>query len=196
LPPIIPVIDGAGSQRLAIDGAAIGADAGYNWQLSPQLVVGLEGDAEWSDFAGRHVVGGTVPVFGIPFTITQSLKADWQTSIRLRVGLTPFDRVLVYATGGPALAHLSYSSSYFDPVPEIENKSLNEVRGGFAVGIGAEYALSTNWSLKTEYLYSRFSAASGTGSGVLADGTTAFIAHSTGALNESSLRFGVNYRFP
>ncbi len=189
------MIDAAGSQSLGVNGGQIGGEAGYNWEVSRLFVLGAEGDLAWSGLSGSHVVAGTVPNFGIPFTITQTLKADWQASLRLRAGLTPIDRLLVYVTGGPALANLDYSSAYWDPVPEIENKSFSSVKARWALGSGAEYALSANWSLKAEYIYSQFSAAKRTGSGVLADGTTAYIAHSAGTFRENSLRLGLNYHF-
>jgi outer membrane immunogenic protein len=194
-PPIIPVLDAAGSQALSTRGGKLGLEAGYNWQISSSAVLGVEGDFEGSDVTGSHVIGGTVPNFGIPFTITQSLRTNWEASLRARAGVTPIDRLLVYATGGPAIASLNYSSAYWDPVPEIESKSFRAVKPGFAVGAGVEYAIDARWSLKTEYLYSQFSAATGTGSGVLADGTTAYIAHSTGTFRENSVRIGVNYHF-
>ena len=195
LPPIIPVIDATGSHSLEVSGGLIGGEAGYNWQASRLFVLGAEGDLAWSGLSGSHVVPGTVPNFGIPYTIAQSLRADWQASLRLRAGLTPIDRLLVYVTAGPAIADLDYSSAFWDPVPETESKSFSSVRAGWALGGGAEYALSANWSFKAEYLYSQFSAAKGTGSGILTDGTTAYIAHSSGTLRENLLRLGVNYRF-
>jgi opacity protein-like surface antigen len=63
------------------------------------------------------------------------------------------------------------------------------------VGAGGEWAVNRNWSIKSEYLYSRISAATGTGSVFLADGTTAFVAHSTGTISESSIRLGFNYKY-
>jgi outer membrane immunogenic protein len=195
LPPVIPVLDAAGSQPLSLRGGLLGVEAGYNWQISNSAVLGIEGDFEGSDVSGAHVVGGIVPVFVNPFTISQSLHIRWQASLRARAGFTPIDHLLVFVTGGPALAQISYSSAYVDPIPEIERKSFSSVKPGFAVGGGAEYAISSQWSVKAEYLYSQFSAATGNGSGLLADGTTAFVAHSTGTFRENSVRFGVNYHF-
>jgi outer membrane immunogenic protein len=195
LPPVIPVLDAAGSRPLNLRGGQFGAEAGYNLQITDSAIVGVEGDFEGDDVSGAHVVSGIVPVFGNSFSTTQSLHIRWQASLRARAGFTPIDHLLLFVTGGPAMAQLSYSSAYVDPIPEIERKSFSAVKAGFAVGGGAEYAISSQWSVKAEYLYSQFSAATGTGSGLLADGTTAFVAHSTGTVRVNSLRFGVNYHF-
>jgi outer membrane immunogenic protein len=194
-PPIIPVLNAAGSQAISTRGGMFGGELGYNWQISNFAVLGLEGDIEGGHVSGSHVIGGTVPNFGIPFTIGQSLSADWRASARARAGFAPMERMLLYVTGGPALAQIRYSSAYWDPVPEVENASFSSVRPGFAVGGGVEYAIGAGWSLKGEYLYSKFSAAMGGGTSLLADGTTASVSHSTGTFQESAARVGLNYHF-
>jgi outer membrane immunogenic protein len=194
-PPIIPVIDSVGSQALGLRGGLFGAEAGYNWQASSLMVLGVEGDIEWGRLSGSHIVGGLVPNLGIPYTIAQSLDVNWQASWRIRAGFTPVERLLVYATGGPAVADLSYSSAFRDPIPESESVSLHATRLGFVIGGGIEYAFAARWSLKAEYLYSQFSPVTGSGAGVLTDGTTAYVAHSTGILRENTARLGLNYHF-
>ncbi|MBB4040991.1 outer membrane immunogenic protein [Microvirga flocculans] len=64
-----------------------GAQAGYNYQIG-SFVVGLEGDIQYADFGGDHVVFD---------------RDDWFGTVRARAGVA-FDRALVYATGGFAFA--------------------------------------------------------------------------------------------
>ena len=69
------------------------------------------------------------------------------------------------------------------------------IKTGWVIGAGVEYALVSNWSTKIEYLRSQFAASSGTGTGVLTDGTIATITHSTGSLGINTVRIGLNYQF-
>ena len=74
---------------------------------------------------------------------------------RARIGFTPYDRFLIYATGGLAYGEVkSYAS-----VTGVQNAALgwsgskSDVKYGWTLGAGAEYALTNNWTLKGEYLY-------------------------------------------
>jgi outer membrane immunogenic protein len=195
LPPIIPTLDAAGSRTLTLRGGLVGIGAGYNWQTGNAFVFGVEGDIRWSGLNGSIVNAGIVPVAGGPYSITQNFKADWMGSVRGRIGFTPVDRLLVFAAGGPAVAHIGYSSAFTDSFNENETVSIRSDRPGWTVGGGLEYALATNWSAKAEYLHSEFSAANATGSATLTDGTIATAAHSTGILKVDEMRVGINYRF-
>ncbi|WP_158816797.1 outer membrane protein [Methylocapsa sp. S129] len=195
LPPIIPTVDASGSQPLGLRGSLVGAELGYNWQASDLFVVGVEGDADWSGLSGSMTNGGAIPVVGGVYSIAQEFKTDWYGSLRGRVGLTPVDRLMIFATGGVAFTHINYASVFTDTFDENENVSIKAIKTGWVLGAGVEYALNANWSTKIEYLRSQFSASSGTGSGLLTDGTTATIAHSTGALGVNTVRVGLNYQF-
>lgn len=196
-PPIIPVIEGSGSQRLSLRGALIEGEAGYNWQLNGGYVVGVAADSQWTDLSGSTFNGGNIPNFppGTPYSIGQKFNPNWEGSLRARVGFTPIDRLLIYATGGPALAHLNYASAFTDVFNENEDIAIHTIKPGWTVGLGAEYALAANWSLEAEYRYSQFSAATATGFTLLNGGGSATGAHSTGVLDENSVRLGVNYHF-
>jgi outer membrane immunogenic protein len=80
---------------------------------------------------------------------------------------------------------------------ETEHATFNAFRAGWTIGSGAEWAFNPQWSLKGEYRYSQFSAVTGTGSVTLANtnGSTAYVAHSTGDIRENSFRLGVDYHF-
>jgi outer membrane immunogenic protein len=195
LPPIIPTVDASGMHPLTMRGGLIGAEFGYNWQPADRFVVGVEGDFNWSGLSGSMANGGPIPVVGGVYSIAQSFKTDWYGSLRGRVGFTPLGNVLIFATGGGAFAHINYASGFTDTFNETENVSIKAMKVGWVLGAGAEYALTENWSTKVEYLHSQFSASTGSGSGVLTDGTIATITHSTGALGINTIRVGLNYQF-
>ena len=80
-----------GSQLLGSStGGLIGFTGGYNYMVAPNLLIGLEGDF---DFSGNK--NSQLPYYG--FTTNTSI--DDIFTIRGRVGYT-FDRALVYITGG------------------------------------------------------------------------------------------------
>jgi outer membrane immunogenic protein len=195
LPPIIPTVDASGMQPLSMRGGLVGAELGYNWQATDRFVAGVEGDFNWSGLSGSMANGGAIPVVGGVYSIGQSFKSDWYGSLRGRVGFTPLDNVLLFATGGAAFAQINYASAFTDTFNETENVSIKAMKTGWVVGAGVEYALTQNWSTKVEYLRSQFSASSGSGTGALTDGTIATIAHSTGALGINTIRVGINYQF-
>lgn len=195
LPPLIPTIDAAGSHRVNLQGGLFGFEFGYNWQLANSFVLGVEGDLDWNGLSGSINNAGIVPVAGGPYSISQRFETDWLGTLRARAGLAPIDRLLVFVSGGPAFTHIGYSSAFTDSFKENEDVSINTIRVGWALGAGAEYAFTANWSAKLDYLHSEFGALSATGSTTLTDGTTAFVAHSTGALKVDSIRAGLNYRF-
>jgi outer membrane immunogenic protein len=67
-----------------------GLYAGYNWQLAPQWVIGIEGDSSWADL--------TVPA--------GSGDVNWIGTLRGRVGWN-FWTTVIYFTGGAAWSTVS-----------------------------------------------------------------------------------------
>ncbi len=126
------------------DGFTGGAQIGYNYQFTPGsgVVVGLEADAQYVDFARRAKItqnyiglgfGGTA--FSAPraFVATSGNGLDYFGTVRGRLGYA-FDRTLVYATGGYA-----YGSGQ-DDQNFAGNRFRDSFRSGYAVGGGLEYA--------------------------------------------------------
>src|SRR5690606_38006072 len=88
-----------GSVDLTGSGFIAGAQAGYNWQ-SGSMVYGIETDIQWSGIKAEGSIGLTD---GVDFVNGEAgSKIDWFGSTRLRVGYTPVERFMVYATGGVA----------------------------------------------------------------------------------------------
>jgi outer membrane immunogenic protein len=134
-----------------------GAQAGYNWQTGA-WVFGAEVDYSYANISGDAT---SAPMFFFPppgFVLGSfhqvHEKIDWFGTARLRFGVTPIDRLLVYATGGLAFGHAEYSSLTFLPGsgPTISG-SDSATKTGWTVGGGFEWAFVNNWSAKAEYLY-------------------------------------------
>jgi outer membrane immunogenic protein len=71
------------------NGGIAGGQLGFNWQFN-QLVLGVEGDMQWS---GQHTTTFTPACFGF-CTITETAGINWFGTARARAGVA-FDSVLL-----------------------------------------------------------------------------------------------------
>jgi hypothetical protein len=108
----------------------------------------------------------------------------------------------VYAQGGVAVGQVRFSQSYSDNInnppegPGVESASASKTLVGWTVGAGVEQAITPNWIIKAEYLYTDLGGFSA--SGILHDSTTTDFSNftnSVGHLTSSTIRGGVNYKF-
>jgi outer membrane immunogenic protein len=196
-------VNSAGSGTINTTGFTGGVQAGYNWQVS-NVVVGLESDFGAFKLQGQRQGSGTLDQSwgGLPFTINTWANTDWLFTFRGRVGATVRPDLLVYVTGGLAVTRLYTRTSYADnntlsfPPGVTGNWGGSAIRTGYAVGAGAEYALSNAWTVKAEYLYLNFGG-SLVHSGIISDSFGAYgQALSTRVdLTAQIARIGVNRRF-
>jgi outer membrane immunogenic protein len=120
-----------------------GAHAGYNLQFDNNIVIGLEGDIDYSSLSKTRFLGaGTYGKF----------ENQWQGSVRGRIGYA-FDRWLPYLTGGVAFGEQKFS--IFSPVVGV-GLSSDDTRVGWTAGGGIEYAWDDNWSVRGEVRYTDF----------------------------------------
>jgi len=157
-----------------ISGGIIGGQVGYNWQPSA-WVFGIE-----SDFDGSDVKGSTSA--GLCTGVVCTIENTWVGTTRGRIGYS-WGSWLPYVTGGVAYGNVHIQDS------------AGAVHGGtdhtgWTGGGGIEYAFSSNWSVKAEYLYIDL----GSGGVPCATGLGP-CGISTQTFSESVLRGGVNYRF-
>jgi len=125
----------ANTTGFPLTGGQAGGTAGYNWQYS-NIVFGIEGDLDWSGFAGN----ATTP--GCPAGCSTS--DSWLSTVRGRVGYS-FGRIMPYVTGGLAVGDIRAAAPGF-----AGGSSTNP---GWTVGGGIEFALPGNWTAKAEYLH-------------------------------------------
>ena len=131
---------GIGSLNLKSNGFLGGAQFGYNGQVG-QFLWGFEADIQGSNInskLGFGAFGGGVGVGDIGTTV------DYFGTVRGRVGVMPWERTVVYATGG-----LAYGQTSTNFLVDLGSKT----KVGWTVGAGFEYMIAQNWSFKTEYLY-------------------------------------------
>ncbi len=113
------------------NGIAGGGQVGYNWQVHPNWVLGLEADLQAS--AAHDTFA--------PYKFSN----PWFGTVRGRVGYA-MNNIMPYLTGG-----LAYGGQRVDLGPF----SQSQTHIGWTVGGGVEVGLTPNWSAKAEYLYVR-----------------------------------------
>ena len=203
----------AGSGHLSDTLFTGGGQVGANWQRGA-FVFGVEGDVDSFHSRASHA-GTTAYTAGSAFgaTIADSVSTNVLATVRGRIGYAT-GPLLLYATGGLALADFNHSSSYGEygfstAAPCAGSTGGNYcshgsgvVTDGWVVGAGAEWAFQRNWSLKAEYLYvdlgnvsstSALLNGAGTGGVTSTSGTPQFIQHSSNFTAQIA-RVGVNYK--
>jgi outer membrane immunogenic protein len=152
----------------------LGGYLGYNWQVAPKWVVGIEGDIGSADKTAA--IGGMInPGQGFGAALDSlAVKTTWDASARGRVGYLVTPSFLLYATGGAAWLHFEATSNcgpgpfngfFFltacNPgmlVPNTLSHSTTAV--GWTIGGGGEIMLWNNWFARAEYRYADFGTAS------------------------------------
>jgi outer membrane immunogenic protein len=142
------------SQRLGSSTVTVDTAAGTTVILPPTSVIPVTPVAP--------AAPGTTFILFCPCVETLSAanysKVDWYGTVRARLGLVPFDRLLLYGTGGLAYGKVETSkleSSVFSGgiANRLWQGNSSEIKWGWTVGAGAEYALTPQVAVRMEYLY-------------------------------------------
>lgn len=146
LPPNIP----GKLNDLSTDAFLGGVQVGYNAQFGV-WVFGLEGDIDY--FNGNDKVSVDWPLGRNSIEV----EYNWLATARARAGYA-YDRLLIYATGGVAFADIDTTYAYSRAIPFAGSGSHSDssTSVGWTAGLGAEYAFTSNWSVKIEGLYADF----------------------------------------
>jgi outer membrane immunogenic protein len=211
------------SGRLAPTGWLAGAQIGYNWQVSPIWVLGLEADWQWSsqkDSANASSPAtGTVAFFGagangFGYSMASEQKVTDIGTVRARGGAV-VGNTLWYATGGFAWGTVKDSYNFLgsanptifpaplQPGPFLPGSaSSSHMRAGWTIGGGAETKLGGGWSAKLEYLYvdlgrftDTFAIAINPAFGAAFTTGGVASAASTTHVTDNVVRLGLNYQF-
>jgi outer membrane immunogenic protein len=152
-------------------GVRAGGYAGYNWQVSPNWVFGIEGDAAWAD--NKTTVRGIPGTYGAggfnggPLSATLALDSTRvgegaDGSLRLRAGYLVSPSWLLYATGGVEFQEVSMNASCLGNGTNaswcvaVRDETASATRVGWTVGGGAEVMISPGWLLRGEYRYADY----------------------------------------
>jgi outer membrane immunogenic protein len=206
------------STSQSMDGWVFGGQAGYNWQLNQNWLIGIEADIQATGQDGTAADPGVVigPICPLSTNVTIcrtttttgsfEQKLPWLGTARLRLGVLPSDHWLLYATGGLAVGEVetndtvstattftsgSGTGPVIGTVAAAAAASSNTTRTGWTLGGGVEWALWDQWTAKLEYLYVDLGTIGNTFTGVGAFSPLTTSSHVT----DNIVRVGVNYRF-
>jgi outer membrane immunogenic protein len=193
----IPGVNAAGSNRINTSGAIAGGQIGYVWQ-GGKAIFGIEAAFDWTNLKGSRT--NTQAYFDNPniFSVYQNPSSDWLFTFLGRIGYD-MGAWYPYITGGLAVADLKYGFNYTDVFFAAGcpcAAAFSQTKLGGAVGAGLAWKLSSNWSLRGEYLYIAFedlNASSRLVGGPIDPGTANF-SH-TAKFSESIARVSLDYRF-
>jgi len=124
-----------------------GVQGGYNLQIAPWAVIGVEAQFSWTDLKG------TSPCV---LVLSCTTEHDWITTLAGRFGVT-YDRLMLYVKGGIAWSKVDYSAALNLGFISAST-SVSDTRVGGMFGAGIEYAFLPNWSAKIEYNYIDFNS--------------------------------------
>lgn len=172
-----------------------GAQLGCNWQGNSSLVLGAEGDFNWSGSkANDTMIFAAIPppngFVGRTTSLTQTV--NWFGTIRGRIGVA-HDNWLFYVTGGGAFGQVKSDLLMQAEAGGVSFGGTNSAtRFGWTAGAGVETAIASHWTVKAEYLYvdlgtfsSAFSSNPASAATWTTDSRTRF----------QVVRAGLNYKF-
>jgi opacity protein-like surface antigen len=129
-----------------------GGEIGYNYQFG-KWVFGVEGDLAWTN------AGGARPC-PIGFFANCEMNLNWLSTATGRIGYAYWDRLLTYVKGGVAIGQdraevactLDPPSAIL-PVVGCPSQSVSQTKVGWTAGLGSEFGLTRNVSVKSEIMY-------------------------------------------
>jgi outer membrane immunogenic protein len=134
-----------GHAEVGADGIAGGGWIGFNWHMSPNIVLGVEAEL------GATSASQSNEVFDNDDT---SSSYGMIGALRARAGYA-FDRMLLFATAGFAFADITNNIQKGQNAGE-QVVSENKIHGGWTIGAGLEYAFSRTWTARFEYVYANY----------------------------------------
>lgn len=194
------------------DGPLVGGQAGFNWQVTSRWLVGGELDYQWADFTGSAISTFRLGAVGTTNAMAKQTVESFGTA-RVRMGVIFTNPLLLYGTAGLAFGQLSETvNMYAGGTGAVTSggfsyscivgascfaASSSKMVFGWTAGVGAEYALTTYLTAKTELLYVSLGSPQ---PNAFAQGVVGGTAPASFAANFSQatffvLRGGVSYRF-
>lgn len=151
-----------------------GVQMGYNFELTPSVLLGFEG--EFTSLSRGTAL--TLTTNAPPMVLTYSANPDWVATAAMRFGY-PANAALIYLKAGAAWLDTNYAS-FTTPASGVPFND-SSIRSGYVLGGGIEYAISRPWAVKAEYAFLNFENKGYNGTEVVT--------------NMKQFKIGLNYRF-
>jgi opacity protein-like surface antigen len=140
------------SDKERLNGGLLGLTLGYNYEFANKVVIGFEGDIAYSGLRRSRTTG------------TESFKIESPVfgTARARLGYS-MGSWMPFVTAGWGYTGTKFSSSdtFNPPVGPaiVERYTSAAASHGLVLGAGFEVMLTSNISMKAEYLHANFGAA-------------------------------------
>jgi len=143
--------------------ARLGFYGGFNWQIAPLWVVGVEADGGWGNSSKTAI--GIPGSFSMPtiFDVTAdsaTVSTEWDAGVRGRIGFLVQPNVMLFASGGAAWQRFSVGTVCSVNGPFCGSPSLvfnqDFTKLGWSVGAGVEAKIAQSWLARVEYRYASF----------------------------------------
>lgn len=169
-----------------LDGFLGGVQGGFNWQVSPNFVLGVEGEYSWADINGSARTVSVVNGF-VSNTTAHTKELGLFTG---RLGYAANNWLFFVKGGGAWGRGSSDGDGFLANGTFFQTTSSSTNRSGWVVGAGVEWGFAPNWSTKIEYNHIDFGSTD----------VTVFTSRGTTNVVSSSstidlVKAGVNYRF-
>jgi len=184
--------------NLRASSAIGGVHAGYNLQVAPNALIGIEADWQATNTGASSTVqdrDSTGTPFPVPLPTTMTRDLHWLASVRPRAGIVANNSLLLFVTGGAAWGEVHYTGTLTSLPPGFTwAANTSATRSGYVVGGGAEWMLMPNLLLRAQYLFYRLQ-----GDSVIANGVPPLppfqIGYNWNAFNTNVVEVGLSYKF-
>ena len=173
------------------NGGLAGGQIGCNYQTGI-LVLGVEGEGYWSGMKATQEASVNVGE-GIAAVSAQA-RNKYDYTVAGRIGVA-FDRAFIYGKAGWAWGRFDFTAAEtFLGVTEFSAFG-SETLNGPLFGLGLEYALTNNWTVKGEYNYINYGLSPV--NFTVCEGTSclANVFRASQSAEKHIFKFGVNYLF-
>ena len=162
-PGSVPLAFGTNpNASLDSDDMYFNAFVGYNWQLKPQLIAGIEGELGYANSGKMHVFIPGVNTDLPPDFSFIDVDSDLEASLRGRVGYLVTPNVHVYGSFGASAIKVEVSAvcpadtDFCNPAMGTQSNSQSKILTGWTAGIGVETALKDQLFLRVAYNYADY----------------------------------------
>lgn len=127
-------------------GGSIGVLAGINIPFD-NMILGLEGDINWSDVSDEGDYTSTFPK-----NYVHATEINWEAAVRARLGIVHGNNI-VYVAAGYAAADIE---SELNQVGFPVFHSYSDTRSGWTLGAGLDHSFDESFSGRIEYRYTNY----------------------------------------
>lgn len=179
-----------------LNSASFGGHIGYQWQVKPKFVAGIEGNINFLNSDDKiNRIPGLAPNQTTSYT---EIESDYYGDLSIKAGHLITQNTLIYGKVGIAFNEISANALCVadtvncNPLEGTQRSSKNDLMTGWNIGLGAEKRLKNNWSISGELSYSDYGDLSFK---ALENSNDSFAAYSKVELTSTNFNIKLSYNF-